>query len=61
VLTNSGRRAFNLNADTDVSDRVSFSMTGSHILTFDRNYNRRQSNTVLSVILSLQFFAGELR
>ncbi len=61
VLTNSGRRAFNLNADTDVSDRVSFSLTGSHILSFDRNYNRRTTNTVLSVILSLQFFAGELR
>lgn len=61
VLNNSGRRAFNLNADTDVSDLVSFSMTGSHILTFDRNYNRRQTNMVLSVLLTIRFTAGELR
>ena len=61
VLTNNGRRAFNVNADTDVSELLTFSLTGSHILSFDRNYNRRLTNTVVSVILTVKFFAGELR
>jgi cell surface protein SprA len=61
VLTNNGRRAFNFNADTDLSDALNFSMTGSHILTYDRNFNRRVSTVVFSAVLSLRFFAGELR
>jgi len=61
VLTNNGRRAFNINADTDVSELLTFRLTGSHALTFDRNYNRRLSSTVVSVILQMRFFAGELR
>jgi cell surface protein SprA len=61
VLTNNGRQAFNINADTDLSELLTFSLTGSHILTYDRNFNRRLSNTVVSVILNLRFFAGELR
>lgn len=61
VLTNNGRQAFNVNADTDLSELLTFSLTGSHVLTFDRNYNRRLSNTVVSVVLQLRFFAGELR
>ena len=61
TLTNNGRRAFNLNASTDVSDLVTFSVTGSQVLTFDRTYNRRVSNTVFSATLNLKFFAGELR
>ncbi len=61
VLTNNGRRAFNLNADTDLSELLTFSLTASHVLTFDRNFNRRLSNTVISVVLNLRFFAGDLR
>jgi len=61
VLNNSGRQAFNLNADTDLSELLTFSVTGSHVLTFDRNFNRRLSTTVFSVVLQLRFFAGELR
>ena len=61
ILTDNGRQAFNINADTDLSDLLTFSLTGSHVLTFDRNYNSRLSNTVVSVILQLRFFAGELR
>ncbi len=61
VLTNNGRQAFNLNAVTDVSEVVTFSLTGSQVLTFDRTFNRRVSNTVLSATLQLRFFAGELR
>ncbi len=61
VLTNNGRQAFNLNAATDVSELVTFSLTGSHVLSFDRTLNRRISNTVLSATMQLRFFAGELR
>jgi len=61
VLNNSGRRAFNLNAVTDVSELVTFTLTGSQVLTFDRTFNRRVSNTVFSATLNLKFFAGELR
>jgi hypothetical protein len=61
VLNNSGRQAYNINADTDLSDLLHFSLTASHILTFDRNYNRRLANTLISVIFQLQFFAGEIR
>jgi cell surface protein SprA len=61
VLTNNGRQAFNLNADTELSELLSFSLTGSQVLTYDRSYNRRVSNTVFSAILQLRFFAGEIR
>jgi cell surface protein SprA len=61
VLTSNGRRAFNLNADSDLSEQMTFTFTGSHVITFDRTFNRRLSNTVLAVVLQLRFFAGELR
>ena len=61
VLTNNGRQAFNFNADTDLSDIMSFSITGSQVLSYDRSYNRRVSNTVFSAILNLTFFAGQIR
>lgn len=61
VLTNNGRRAFNLNANTDLSDLVSFTLTGSQILNFDRNFNRRTSNLIFSAVMQLRFFAGEMR
>ncbi|MEI6739242.1 MAG: cell surface protein SprA [Gemmatimonadaceae bacterium] len=60
VLTDNGRQAFNVNADTDVSETLTFSLTGSHILNFDRNLNRRLATTVFSVIFQMRFFAGEL-
>lgn len=61
VLTNNGRRAFNLNANTDLSELVSFTLTGSRIINFDRNYNRQTSNIIFSAVLQLRFFAGEMR
>jgi cell surface protein SprA len=61
VLTNNGRRAVNFNADTDLSDALNFSVTGSQVLTYDRNFNRRIATTVFSAVLSLRFFAGDIR
>lgn len=61
VLTNNGRRAFNLNANTDLSELLTFTVTGSRVVNFDRNFNRQTSNLIFSTVLQLRFFAGELR
>ena len=61
VLTNNGRRAFNLNADTDLTELLSFSLTGSRVVNFDRNFNRQSSTLIFSAVLNLRFFAGEMR
>lgn len=61
VLTNSGRRAFNLNANTDLSDQLTFTLTGSHVVTFDRAYNRQTTSLIFSTVLQIHFFGGELR
>lgn len=60
-LTDNGRRAFSLNADTDVADNLTFSLQGSRVVTFDRNFNRRIVQTVISAVFQLQFFAGAMK
>jgi cell surface protein SprA len=60
-LTDNGRQAFTLNADTDVADNATFSIQGSRIVNFDRNFNRRITQTVITAVLQMQFFAGDLR
>jgi hypothetical protein len=59
-LANNGRHAFNLNADTDVAENLTFSLQGSRVLSFDNQNNRRFSQTVITAVMQLQFFAGEL-
>lgn len=61
VLADNGREAFNLNADTDISEMVTFSLAGSHVITYDRNFNRRFAQTTFSAILQLNFFGNALR
>ncbi|MBY0491365.1 MAG: cell surface protein SprA [Gemmatimonadaceae bacterium] len=61
VLTDNGRRAINLNASTDLSELLTFNLTGSHVVSFDRTINRQFSNLVFSAVLQMKFFAGELR
>ena len=60
-LTDNGRRALSLSADTDVADNLTFSLQGSRVVTFDDNLGRRFTQTVFSAVLQLQFFAGEMR
>jgi len=60
-LTDNGRRAISLNADTDLADNMTFSLQGSRVVTFDRNFNRRFTQTVFAAVLQLQFFGGALR
>ena len=60
-LTDNGRRAFTLNADTDLAENATFSLQGSRIVNFDRNLNRRLTQTVITAVIQMQFFAGDLR
>jgi hypothetical protein len=60
-LTDNGRQAFTLNAGTDLAENLAFSLQGSRVVTFDRNFNRRFTQSVLSAVLNIQFFGGALR
>jgi hypothetical protein len=60
-LTDNGRTAFSMNADTDVAENVTFSLQGSRVVTFDRNFNRRFTQVIVSTVFQIQFFGGALR
>ncbi len=60
-LTDNGRYTFNVGADTEVSETVTFSLTGARTVTFDENFNRRFTQTVISAVMNLQFFGGNGR
>lgn len=60
-LSDNGRRSVTLTADTDVADNMSSSFVISRVNSFDRNLNRQFTQTVLSAILHLQFYAGEMK
>ena len=60
-LTDNGRRAFSMSADTDVSENLSSSFVISRVESFDRNLNSGFTQTVISAVLHLSFYAGELK
>ena len=60
-LTDNGRRAFSISADTDVAENLSSSFVISRVESFDRNLNRRFTQTVLSAVMHLQFYAGDFK
>jgi hypothetical protein len=60
-LTDNGRRAFSMSADTDVAENLSSSFVISRVESFDRNLNRKFTQTVLSAVMHLQFYAGEFK
>lgn len=60
-LSDNGRRSFTFSADTDVSQNLSSSLVISRLVSFDRNLNRNFTQTVLSAVMHLQFFGGELK
>ncbi|MEX0909506.1 MAG: hypothetical protein WDZ58_07050, partial [Gemmatimonadaceae bacterium] len=50
-LFESGRRAVTLSADTDVGENLASSFLISRVASFDRNFNREITQTVLSAVL----------
>lgn len=60
-LVDNGRSAVNLNADTELSETMQFTLQVSRIITYDNNLNRRLNQFVLSTILQIQFASGPLR
>lgn len=60
-LSDNGRRAFSISADTDVAENISSSFVISRVESFDRNLNRNFTQTVLSAVMHLQFYAGEFK
>lgn len=60
-LTDNGRRAMSFNADTEVSENLSSSFVISRVESFDRNLNRGFTQTVISAVLHMQFYAGEFK
>jgi hypothetical protein len=60
-VTDNGRRAWTLTADTDVAENLASSFVVSRVLSFDRNLDRRFTQTILSAVLHMQFFGGEVK
>ena len=44
-----------------LSELLTFTLTGSRVVNFDRNFNRQTTNLILSAVLQLRFFSGDLR
>jgi hypothetical protein len=60
-LSDNGRRVIALSADADIASDMTFGLQASQLVSFDRNFNRRFTQTVLSAVLELKFFGGSLR
>ncbi len=60
-LSDNGRRVISLSADADLASDMTFGLQASQLVSFDRNFNRRFTQTVLSAVLELKFFGGALR
>ena len=60
-LADNGRQSITLNADTDIAENLTFSLQSARIVTFDNNLNRRLTQIVLSAVLQIAFFGGEMR
>ncbi len=54
-LIDQGRSAVSLNADTDLSENLQFTLQASQIITYDNNLNRRLNQLVFSTILQIRF------
>ena len=58
---NSGRTAFNLNADTQLAQNLTGSLVFSKVVNYDKLYDRRFSQLVVTAVMQLSFQAGDLR
>ena len=55
-LADNGRTSVSLNADTDLSETLIFTLQGSRVVSFDRNFNRNTTQYVISTVFQVQFF-----
>jgi hypothetical protein len=60
-LTDNGRHSISFTADSDVSDTMILSLSASEVVTFDRNFNRRIVQTIISAVLHIDFSASDFR
>ena len=60
-LADNGRHIVNFNADTDLAENLTGSLVFGRTVTFDEMNDRRFTQTVISAILQIRFFSGELR
>jgi len=60
-LSNNGRRATTLTTDTDVAENLSSILVISRVVNFDNNLNRLFTQTVVSAVFHMQFYAGEMK
>jgi hypothetical protein len=56
-----GRTAFNLNADTQLAQNLTGSLVFSKVVNYDKLYDRRFSQLVVTAVMQLSFQAGDLR
>jgi hypothetical protein len=59
-VTDNGRWALMLNADSDVSETLSLSLLLMRVLSYDNAYDRRFSQTVFSVVFHLNYAVGQM-
>ena len=57
-LQDNGRQSFNLSADTNLNENMTFTLQGSHVVTYDNNLSRRFEQTVFSTVLQMSIFGG---
>jgi hypothetical protein len=60
-LGDNGRSGVTFTADTEVTENAGFSLVGSRLVSFDNNFNRRFTQTVITAVVHLQFFSGDVR
>jgi hypothetical protein len=58
-LGDQGRSALSINADTDLSESLLFTLQASRVVSYDNNLNRRVNQFVLSTVLQVQFYGGQ--
>ncbi len=60
-LVDNGRYRIEFSAESDVSETMVLSLGASQLVTYDRNFNRRTTQTQLLAVLHINFFSGNFR
>jgi len=53
-LTDNGRTAYNLTADTNIADETTLTLQASYVVYFDNNLNHRFAQTLFSIVYQLR-------